>query len=132
MHNDRRSARRVVVAGLRVTHAIPGGIKLETLAVNVSPRGAFVYTELPPAPGAFVSLAFSLAEGTGWCARARVAWVRRGHSAGPPGMGVELVGLDPAAELAIERLLEGLLAQSRQRARRIPGFRACGGWLAEG
>jgi uncharacterized protein (TIGR02266 family) len=110
MAEERRSAARARISGVRVTYQSAAGDPFETDALNVGRGGLFVRAAKPLAVGKRIALELQVVgELVPWSALGRVVWTRE-HDEGerrPPGMGVKLIDVEDAVLLAIERLVAG-------------------------
>jgi uncharacterized protein (TIGR02266 family) len=106
---ERRSSRRVRIAGVRVMYESADGERVETDASDLGGGGIFVRSATPLAVGKRISLEIQVVGESGpWSAIGRVIWTREkgdGDKA-PPGMGVKLIDADDAVLAGIERLVE--------------------------
>ncbi|HEY8089323.1 MAG TPA: PilZ domain-containing protein [Polyangiaceae bacterium] len=107
MPEERRSARRARVPGMRVTYETASGERVDDEALDVSAGGLFVRSASPIPVGKRLSLEIRLAQGDKpWSALARVIWTRDAATdGGPAGMGVKLIDADDALIAVIERLV---------------------------
>ena len=109
MAEERRSAHRVRISGVRVTYESATGEAVEADVVDLGSGGMFVRTAAPMAVGKRVSLDLHVVGEPGpWSALGRVVWTRtKGEGdAAPPGMAVKVIDADEAVIAAIERLVE--------------------------
>jgi type IV pilus assembly protein PilZ len=108
MTEERRSAHRARISGVRVTYESAAGDRVETEAVDLGRGGLFVRSEKPIAVGRRISLEIQLVgEPEPWMALGRVVWTRE-QGIGvqrPPGMGVKIIDVDDAAATTIDRLV---------------------------
>jgi uncharacterized protein (TIGR02266 family) len=107
MREERRSAHRARVPGVRVTYEGTSGERLEADVLDIGPGGVFIGVASPIAVGKRLSLEIRLAgEVTPWSALGRVVWIReKDASEGPPGMGVKLIDVDDSVVATITRLV---------------------------
>jgi uncharacterized protein (TIGR02266 family) len=109
MAEERRSARRARLSGVRVTYESASGERVEADVVDLGSGGVFVRTASPLAVGKRIALEIQVIGESGpWTAVGRVVWTRtkgEGEKA-PPGMGVKLIDADDAVIESIERLVE--------------------------
>jgi uncharacterized protein (TIGR02266 family) len=109
MAEERRSAPRARLSGVRVTYESAAGDHVETEATNIGPGGLFVLTAKPLAVGKRIALEIQVAgELAPWSALGRVVWARE-HDTGqqrPPGMGVKLIDVEDVVVSTIERLVK--------------------------
>jgi uncharacterized protein (TIGR02266 family) len=108
MANDRRSAPRASLAGIRATYEGAGGDPQDADAVNLSTGGIFLRSDAPLAVGKRVSLDLHVAgEAAPWSALGRIVWVRPADEGDerPAGMGVKLIDVEDTVVDAIERLV---------------------------
>jgi uncharacterized protein (TIGR02266 family) len=109
MAEERRSARRVRLSGVRVTYESASGERVEADALDLGGGGVFVRTASPLAVGKRIALEIQvIGERDPWAAIGRVVWTRaRGEGEkAPPGMGVKLIDADDAVIAAIARLVD--------------------------
>lgn len=109
MAEERRSAHRVRITGVRVTYESAAGESVEADAVDLGVGGVFVRTAAPLAVGKRISLEILVIGEPGpWSALGRVVWARdKGEGdAAPPGMAVKFIDVEDAVVAAIERLVE--------------------------
>jgi uncharacterized protein (TIGR02266 family) len=109
MAEERRTAHRVRIAGVRVTYESASGDRIEADALDLGGGGLFVRTAAPLAVGKRIALEIQVVGEPGpWSVLGRVAWKRdkgEGDHA-PPGMGVKLIDADDGVLEAIEHLVE--------------------------
>ncbi|HZU81639.1 MAG TPA: PilZ domain-containing protein, partial [Polyangiaceae bacterium] len=90
MAEERRSARRASIAGVRVTYESATGDHVETDALNLGPGGLFVLGAKPLPVGKRIALEIQVVgEREPWSALGRVVWTRdapQGENR-PAGMG---------------------------------------------
>ncbi|MDP9001293.1 MAG: PilZ domain-containing protein [Myxococcota bacterium] len=110
MAEERRSAPRARISGVRVIFESAGGDPVETGALNIGRGGLFVTAPQPPAVGKRIALEIQVTgEATPWSALGRVVWTR-GRDAGqgrPPGMGVKLIDVEDSVLATIDGLVDG-------------------------
>jgi uncharacterized protein (TIGR02266 family) len=109
MGDDRRSASRVRISGVRITYESASGERIDADAFDLGIGGAFVRTATPLAVGKRISLEIQVIGQPGpWAAIGRVVWTRqKGEGdAAPPGMGIKLIDADDAVFAGLERLTE--------------------------
>src|ERR1700691_2886304 len=109
MAEERRSAHRARIGGVRATYESAAGGTVEADVVNLGTGGVFVRTAAPLAVGKRISLDIQVVgEATPWSAVGRVVWTRdKGEGEGaPPGMAVKFIDVDEGLVAAIERLVE--------------------------
>lgn len=110
MAEERRSARRARIAGVRVTYESATGDHVETDALNLGPGGLFVRSAKQLAVGKRISLEIQVAgELVPWSALGRVVWTRERDEGErrPAGMGVKLIDVEDSVVTTIERLVAG-------------------------
>jgi uncharacterized protein (TIGR02266 family) len=108
MADERRSARRARIGGVRVTYESATGDRVETAAYDLARGGLFVRTAKPLAVGKRIALEIQVIgeQGT-WSALGRVVWTREAADGErPAGMGVKLIDIDDSVAAAIDRLVE--------------------------
>jgi uncharacterized protein (TIGR02266 family) len=108
MADERRSARRARLGGVRVTYESATGDRVETVAHDLARGGLFVRAAKPPAVGKRIALEIQIIGERGtWSALGRVVW-RREAAAGdlPAGMGVKLIDVDESVVSTIDRLVD--------------------------
>jgi uncharacterized protein (TIGR02266 family) len=116
MVEERRSASRARISGVRVTYESTTGDHVETDALNLGRGGLFVGTASPLAVGKRIALEIQvIGEPEPWAALGRVVWTRENDDGEqmPPGMGVKLIDIDETGADAIERLVEVCTASSQ-------------------
>src|SRR5580692_9771271 len=99
MANDRRTAPRASLSGIRATYEGAGGDPQDADAANLSTGGLFLRSAAPLAVGKRVSLDLHVAgEAAPWSALGRIVWVRPADedTDRPAGMGVKLIDVDDA------------------------------------
>jgi uncharacterized protein (TIGR02266 family) len=108
MADERRSARRARISGVRVTYESASGDRVEADALDLARGGLFVRTTKPLAVGKRIALEIQVIGQPGpWSALGRVVWSRdAGDSDHPPGMGVKLIDIDDAVVASIDRLVD--------------------------
>jgi uncharacterized protein (TIGR02266 family) len=110
MAEERRSAPRARISGVRVTYESASGDQVETDALNLGRGGLFVRAAKPLSVGKRLSLDIQVAgELVPWSALGRVVWMRA-ESDGerhPAGMGVKLIDVEDAVVATIDRLVAG-------------------------
>jgi hypothetical protein len=108
MPEDRRSARRARLSGVRVTYEGATGEVHEADVANLSREGLFVASAHPPAVGKRLSLDIQVAGEEGsWPALGRVVWIRsRDEDDSPAGMAVKIIDIEESIAAAIDRLIE--------------------------
>jgi uncharacterized protein (TIGR02266 family) len=108
MADERRSARRAHIGGVRVTYESATGERVETVAQDLARGGLFVRTAKPLAVGKRLALEIQVVgeQGT-WSALGRVVWIREAADGErPAGMGVKLIDIEDSVVAAIDRLVE--------------------------
>jgi uncharacterized protein (TIGR02266 family) len=108
MAEDRRSAPRASLPGVRVTYESAGGDPHQADVANLGTGGLFVRSDAPLPVGKRVSLDLLVTgEPATWAALGRIVWTRPNDEGPgrPPGMGVKLIDVDDAVVGAIERLV---------------------------
>ena len=108
MVEDKRSARRARMSGVRATYE-SAGVDVEANVLDLGAGGLFVRTATPLAVGKRISLELQIVGEPGpWSVLGRVVWVReKGEGEGaPPGMGVKFIDADEDVVAAIDRLVE--------------------------
>src|ERR1700722_11187718 len=107
MREERRSAHRARVPGVRVTYEGTSGERLEADVLDIGPGGVFIGVASPIAVGKRLSLEIRLAgEATPWSALGRVVWIRENAASdGPAGMGVKLIDVDDGVVASNTRLV---------------------------
>jgi uncharacterized protein (TIGR02266 family) len=108
MADERRSARRAHIGGVRVTYESATGERVETVAQDLARGGLFVRTAKPLAVGKRIALEIQVIgeQGT-WSALGRVVWTREAADGErPAGMGVKLIDIEDSVAAAIDRLVE--------------------------
>jgi uncharacterized protein (TIGR02266 family) len=109
MPDDRRSARRARLSGVRVTYESATGEVHAAEVADLSREGLFVATTAPLAVGKRISLEIQVAgEEATWPALGRIVWVRSVSEGAdlPAGMAVKIIDVEDAVVAGIERLLE--------------------------
>ena len=108
MTEERRSARRARIAGVRVTYESATGERVETDARDLARGGLFVRTSNPLSIGKRISLEIQIIGEPGpWSALGRVVWIREnGGQDLPAGMGVKLIDVEDTVVATIDRLVE--------------------------
>ncbi len=109
MPDDRRSARRARLSGVRVTYEDAAGARHQADVFDLSRDGLFVSSAQPIAVGKRLSLEIVAAgEPAPWPALGRVVWVRTpGEGEGrPAGMAVKIIDIEDAVVAAMDRLIE--------------------------
>jgi uncharacterized protein (TIGR02266 family) len=110
MAEERRSAPRARISGVRVTYEGATGDHIATEALNLGRGGLFVLTAKPLAVGKRLNLEIQVVgEVAPWSALGRVVWTRLQDEGerSPPGMGVKLIDVEDAVVAAIELLVVG-------------------------
>jgi uncharacterized protein (TIGR02266 family) len=119
MAEERRSAPRARLSGVRVTYESAAGDHVETEATNIGPGGLFVLGAKPLAVGKRIALEIQVAgELVPWSALGRVVWTRE-HDAGqqrPSGMGIKLIDVEDVVVTTIERLVKDRELTERELA----------------
>jgi uncharacterized protein (TIGR02266 family) len=109
MADERRSARRAHIGGVRVTYESATGERVETVAQDLARGGLFVRAAKPLAVGKRIALEIQVVgeQGT-WSALGRVIWIREAADGEhrPAGMGVKLIDIEDSVAAAIDRLVE--------------------------
>lgn len=105
---ERRSARRAPIAGVRVTYEDENGQTVGADVLDMASGGLFIRTQAPLPVGRRIAVDLTVVGEPGpWAAIGRVVWVREADEDGrPPGMGVKLIDVDDATTAALERLLD--------------------------
>ncbi len=118
MADERRSARRARISGVRVTYESATGDRVEADAYDVARAGLFVRAAKPLATGKRIALEIQVVGEPELGRRsAELVWTRdTGDGELPPGMGVKLIDIEDSAAAAIDRLVE-----RRERERTEPG-----------
>jgi uncharacterized protein (TIGR02266 family) len=109
MAEERRSAHRVRITGVRVTYESATGGSVEADGLDLGVGGVFVRTAAPLPVGKRIGLEIHVIGEPGpWSALGRVVWTRaKGEGdAAPPGMAVKFIDVDDTVVAAIERLVE--------------------------
>jgi uncharacterized protein (TIGR02266 family) len=109
MAEERRSARRANIKGVKVTYEESTGGRVEADALDLGTGGLFVRTAAPLAVGKRISLEMHvIGEPQPWSALGRVVWTRTKGEGDhrPPGMGVKLIDVEDEVTAAIDRLVE--------------------------
>jgi hypothetical protein len=109
MPEDRRSARRARLSGVRVTYEGATGQVHEAEVADLSREGVFIVSADPTAVGKRLSLDIQVAgEAGSWPALGRVVWVRSRDEGDelPAGMAVKIIDIEEAIAVAIDRLIE--------------------------
>jgi uncharacterized protein (TIGR02266 family) len=108
MADERRSARRARLSGVRITYESASGDRVESDAVDLARGGLFVRTAKPLAVGKRIALEIQVIGQPGpWSALGRVVWTREpGDAESPPGMGVKLIDIEDGVVAAINRLVD--------------------------
>ena len=99
MPDDRRSARRARLSGVRVTYESSAGEVHAADVADLSREGLFVATTAPLAVGKRISLEIQVAgEAAAWPALGRVVWVRAVSEGDdlPAGMAVKIIDVEDA------------------------------------
>src|SRR5579864_2948646 len=108
MAEERRSAPRARISGVRVTYESAAGDHVETEAPNIGRGGLFIASGKPLAVGKRIALEIQIAgELVPWSALGRVVWTRE-HADGerrPAGMGVKLIDVEDVVVTTIEGLV---------------------------
>jgi uncharacterized protein (TIGR02266 family) len=108
MADERRSARRAHIGGVRVTYESATGDRVETVAQDLARGGLFVRAAKPLPVGKRIALEIQVIgeQGT-WSALGRVVWTREAADGErPAGMGVKLIDIEDSVAAAIDRLVE--------------------------
>jgi uncharacterized protein (TIGR02266 family) len=108
MADERRSARRARIGGVRVTYESATGERVETVAHDLARGGLFVRAAKPLVVGKRIALEIQVIgeQGT-WSALGRVVWTREvADGERPSGMGVKLIDIEDSVAAAIDRLVE--------------------------
>jgi|SRR5580692_3446118 uncharacterized protein (TIGR02266 family) len=110
MPEERRTARRAILPGVRATFEGATGQKQQADVPNLGPGGVFLQTESPVPAGKRLSLEIHvIGQPAPWSALGRVAWARwLAGDDGPAGMGVKLIDVEDEVSAAIEALVERL------------------------
>jgi uncharacterized protein (TIGR02266 family) len=110
MAEDRRSAPRASLPGVRVTYESAGGEPREAEVTNLGTGGLFLRSDTPIAVGKRMSLDLHVAgESSPWTALGRIVWSRPADEGPgrPAGMGVKLIDVEDSVLSAIESLVAG-------------------------
>jgi type IV pilus assembly protein PilZ len=121
--DDRRSARRARLSGVRVTYEGASGEEQSADVTDLSREGLFIESARPLAVGKRISLEImATGESAPWSALGRVVWIRETGDGdeSPAGMAVKIIDAEDTVHAAIERLIE-------TRERTEPGL-GDGGW----
>jgi uncharacterized protein (TIGR02266 family) len=108
MADDRRSAPRASLSGVRATYEGAGGDPQEAEVTNLGAGGLFLRTDTPLSVGKRVALDLHVSgEAAPWSALGRIIWTRTASDGPqlPAGMGVKLIDVDEPVVAAIERLV---------------------------
>jgi uncharacterized protein (TIGR02266 family) len=108
MADDRRSAPRAGLSGIRATFEGADGDPQIAEVTNLGTGGLFLRTSSPCAVGKRVSLELIVAgESAPWSALGRIVWARAVDEGfgRPAGMGVKLIDVDDAVLASIEQLV---------------------------
>jgi len=110
MPEERRTARRAILPGVRATFEGATGQKQQADVPNLGPGGVFLQTDSPVPAGKRLSLEIHvIGQPAPWSALGRVAWARwLAGDEGPAGMGVKLIDVEEDVSAAIEALVERL------------------------
>ena len=109
MPEDRRSARRARLSGVRVSYESATGDVHEAEVANLSRDGIFIESPSPLAVGKRLALELLVAGETGaWAALGRVIWIRTASEGDdrPAGMAVKIIDIEESVAIAIDRLIE--------------------------
>jgi len=108
MAEERRSAHRAHIGGVRATYESAAGGTVEADVVDLGTGGVFVRTASPLAVGKRISLDIQVIGEAPWSAVGRVVWTRdKSEGEGrPPGMAVKFIDVDEQVLASIERLVE--------------------------
>ncbi len=109
MPDDRRSARRARLSGVRVAFESSTGAVQQADVANLSREGVFITTATPVQVGKRLALEIQVAgEAAPWAALGRVVWNRAVAEGAdiPGGMAVKFIDVDDAVVAAIDRLIE--------------------------
>jgi uncharacterized protein (TIGR02266 family) len=108
MSDDRRTARRARLTGVRVTYESATEHQ-QAEVIDLSREGLFIAAPRPMAIGKRVSLEIAVAgEPAPWSALGRVVWVREQDQdyERPAGMAVKFIDIEDSVIAAIDRLIE--------------------------
>ncbi|MCL2448820.1 MAG: PilZ domain-containing protein [Polyangiaceae bacterium] len=108
MANDRRSAPRASLPGIRADYEGASGDPQRAEVLNLSGGGLFLLTDTPLAVGKRVALdVYVTGEPAPWSALGRVVWTRTASEGPerPAGMGVKLIDVEDAVVVTIARLI---------------------------
>jgi uncharacterized protein (TIGR02266 family) len=108
MSDDRRTARRARLTGVRVTYESATEHQ-QAEVIDLSREGLFIAAVRPMAIGKRVSLEITVAgEPAPWSALGRVVWVRERDQdyERPAGMAVKFIDIEDSVITAIDRLIE--------------------------
>jgi|HubBroStandDraft_5_1064220.scaffolds.fasta_scaffold147956_1 Tfp pilus assembly protein PilZ len=110
MPDERRTARRATLPGVRATFEGATGQQQQADVPNLARGGLFLETESPVPAGKRLSLEIHvIGQPAPWSALGRVAWARwLAGDDGPAGMGVKLIDIEDDVSDAIEALVERL------------------------
>jgi uncharacterized protein (TIGR02266 family) len=109
MVDERRSARRARLSGVRVAFESASGEVHEADVADLSRDGLFIRSASPVAVGKRLSLEIKVAGEAGpWAALGRILWVRATAEGDdrPAGMAVKFIDVDDVVVAAIDRLIE--------------------------
>jgi Tfp pilus assembly protein PilZ len=108
MADDRRSAPRASIPGIRVTYESAGDEPHHAEVMNLASGGIFVHSDAPLPVGKRMALDLHVVgEASTWPALGRIVWTRAADEGPgrPPGMGVKLIDVDDTVVASIERLV---------------------------
>jgi uncharacterized protein (TIGR02266 family) len=110
MPDERRTARRAILPGVRATFEGATGQQQQADVPNLGRGGLFLETESPVPAGKRLSLEIHvIGQPAPWSALGRVAWARwLAGDEGPAGMGIKLIDVEDEVSSAIESLVERL------------------------
>jgi uncharacterized protein (TIGR02266 family) len=108
MPDDRRTARRAILPGVRATFEGATGQQQRADVPNLGRGGIFLQTDSPLPVGKRLSLEIHvIGQPAPWSALGRVAWARwLAGEEGPAGMGVKLIDVEDAVSEAIDALVD--------------------------
>jgi hypothetical protein len=109
MVEDRRSARRARLTGVRVICESSSGLSQESEVADLSRDGLFIASANPIAVGKRLSLEIQVTgQAAPWAALGRVVWNREASGGDdlPAGMAVKFIDVEESVVAAIDRLIE--------------------------
>jgi uncharacterized protein (TIGR02266 family) len=110
MPDERRTARRAILPGVRATFEGATGERQQADVPNLGRGGLFLQTDSPVPTGKRLSLEIHIiGQPAPWSALGRVAWARwLADDEGPAGMGLTLIDVEDDVSAALEALVERL------------------------